>query len=135
MDWSMIYLFGFIILALVFVVGIVFLMRKYNVKPEEITNGIDITKTIASVIKITTKELNFASDDTINQIADLVIDSLEYVKTLANVNTKEEKVEAGIKYVEDLCNSFEIEMDEDRYFVVSILVQLGVNLLESLNGK
>ena len=111
------------------------IMKKYNIKSEELTEGIDITKTISQVIKITAKELNFGSDEQINKIADIVIDSLEYIKTLANSTTKDEKVQAGIKHVEDLCMSFEIELDEDKMFVITTLMQLGVNLLESLDIK
>lgn len=135
MDYSILYLFGFIVLALGIVVGIVFLMRKYNIKSEELTNGIDLFKTIGTVIKITAKELNFAEDKQIDKIADIVIDSLDYIRSIANDATKEQKVEAGIKYVQDMCISFDIETNEDRLFVANTLMQLGVNLLESLDMK
>jgi predicted transcriptional regulator len=134
-EGNFLYMFGFIALALVFVVGLVFLMKKYNINSKQLTDGIDITKTISAVIKITAKELNFASDEMINKIADIVIDSLDYIRTLANVTTKDEKVQAGIKYVEEMCISFEIELSEDRMFIVTTLMQLGINLLESLDVK
>ena len=135
MNIEIFYMFGFITLALGLVAGVITLMKNYNISPKQLTEGIDISKTISIIIKITAKELNFANDGQVDKISDIVIDSLDYIKTIANDATKEAKVEAGIKYVEDLCLSFDIEITEDRSFVAITLLQLGVNLLESLEVK
>jgi len=134
-NYEILYLIGFIVLALGVVVGVVLLMKKFNISPKQLTEGIDISKTISIIIKITAKELNFVNDESVDEIANIVIDSLDYIRTIANDATKEEKVQAGIQYVEELCLSFEIEMNEDRMFVATTLLQLGINLLETLEVK
>lgn len=136
MDYSNIaFLFGFIVLALGLIVGVVYLMKKYNVKPEELSQGIDISKTIATVVKLTAKELKFGTNDEIEKVSDIVIDSLDYVKLIANDKTKQEKIDAGVKYIEQMCGSFSIKMSEDRLFIATTLFTLGMNLLESLDVK
>jgi len=136
MDYSnILFLFGFIALALGIIVGVVYLMKKYNVKSEELSQGIDISKTIAIVVKLTAKELKFGTNNEIEKIANIVCDSLDYVKSIANNKTKEEKVNDGIKYIREMCYSFNIEMNEDRLFIVTTLFTLGMNLLESLDVK
>jgi hypothetical protein len=136
MDLSnILYLFGFIILALGLIVGVVYLMKRYNVKPEELSQSIDISKTITTVVKLTAKELKFGTNDEIEKVADIVIDSLDYVKLIANDKTKQEKINAGVKYIQEMSFSFGIEMNEDRLFIVTTLFTLGMNLLESLEVK
>jgi hypothetical protein len=134
-NYEILYLIGFIILALGLTVGVVFFMKKYKINSQQLTEGIDMAKTISTIIKITAKELNFANDGQVDKMADITIDALNYIKTITNATTKEAKVEAGIKYVEEVSSSFGIDMNEDRTFVAVTLLQLGINLLESLEVK
>jgi predicted neutral ceramidase superfamily lipid hydrolase len=128
-------LFISIIIAFGFIVGTTLLTKRLNISSKQLSEGIDMSKTISTIIKITAKELNFGNDREIDKIANIVIDSLDYIKTITNATNKTEKVQAGIKYVEETSASFGIELNEDRMFVVATLLQLGINLLESLEVK
>jgi hypothetical protein len=135
MDYNILYLFALIILGLGLIVGVVYFKKKYNVSTEQLTDGVDLSKTISKILKITAKELNIVEDEMVEKVANIVEDTLDYIKTINIASTKEEKVNAGIKYIEDNSESFGIEIDEDLLYVCSTLLGIGINLLESLEVK
>lgn len=134
-NYEILYLIGFGILAIGMGFGLSFLMKKYNLKTEDIINGVNLTETITILMKNMAKELGFGNEEEVAKVTEIISDSLTYVKTLPQTTSKEDKISNAIFYVKELGKSLNIEADSDRLMIITTLITLAFNLIETLEKK
>lgn len=135
MNIELLYIIGFAILALVLGFGLSILMKKYNLSTGDITNGIDLTKTITTLVRVMAKDLGFGNHEEIDKIVEIINNSLDFVKGVPNAETKEEKIDHALFYVKEMCVEFRIDLNEDRLMIVSTLLMLAFNVIEAVEKK
>ncbi len=132
MNMDFLYIIGMIILSFLVFFGFLIFVSRTKLESKDIEVSIDLTKTILMLIKASAKEMGLGNEHEINKIGEIVIDSLEYIKTIPNSVSKEDKINNGIFYVKELCESFNIELNEEKEYIIIELFKLGFNLLDSV---
>lgn len=118
MDTTILY----IILAVGIAFGVAYLVsylrRKNLLKQEDlkfVTKALNLTMTMVD-------ELNLKHETEVKQISQIVIDSLEFGVSL--YNTEEDVKENALEYAYELCNSFNIELTENRKDIIKELIEI-----------
>ena len=121
MDTTILY----IILAVGIAFGVAYLVsylrRKNLLKQEDLkfaTKALNLTMTMVD-------ELNLKHETEVKQISQIVIDSLEFGVSL--YNTEEDVKENALEYAYELCNSFNIELTDNRKEIIKELIEITFN--------
>lgn len=117
-----------IIISLCFVgVGILMNYLKQNNKHsnEEISDKIDIAKIVVNFTAATARSMGLCNDT--KKLEYIAIDTLEYMRTV-NTGNKEVIIDEGIIKAKEMCLVFDIELDEDKEFIIESIVRAGYNL-------
>lgn len=135
MDYTILYIIGFCILAAIIGVAVTYIMKKYKIDQKDISNGINTTQSIIVFIKATLKNMKFGDNDDIEMVTDIVIDTLYYIKAIPNEMTEDEKIFQATNYAIDLCNNLEIELNEERKQIINVVIGLIYNLISLIENK
>ena len=121
MDTSILYA----ILAIGIAFGVAYLVsylrRKNLLKQEDLLfaiRALDLSLKIVS-------EMRLDKESQIKKISQIVIDSLEFGVSL--YNTEEDVKENALEYAYELCNSFNIELTENRKDIIKELIEITFN--------
>lgn len=132
MDYTILYIIGFCILAAVIGMVVTYIMKKYKIDQKDIINGIDLTENIIVFVKATLRDMKFGNNDDVEMVTDIVIDTLHYIKAIPNEMTEDEKIFQATNYAIDLCNNLEIELNEERKQIINTVIVLVYNLVNSI---
>lgn len=121
MDATILY----IILAIGIAFGVAYLVsylrRKNLLKQEDLLfaiRALDLSLKIVS-------EMRLDKEDKIKQISQIVIDSLEFGISL--YNTEEDVKANAVEYAYELCNTFDIELTDNRKEIIRELIEITFN--------
>lgn len=122
------------VVGLVFLVS--FLMKKYKLSNSDITEGVDVTMTTFRLIKAIAKDAKLGDDKVVDEISKIVIDGLEYVKSIPNaIENKQELIDIATKYSIDIAETEGLIVDQNRQFIIQDLVTVGINLYFIMEEK
>lgn len=121
MDTSILY----VILAIGIAFGVAYLVsylrRKNLLKKEDLMFAI---KTLGLSLKVVS-EMKLDKESQIKKISQIVIDSLEFGISL--YNTEEDVKANAVEYAYELCNTFDIELTDNRKEVIRELIEITFN--------
>ena len=98
-----------------------YLRRKNLLKQEDLMFAIKALDLTIAIVD----ELNLKHETEIKQISQIVIDSLEFGVSL--YNTEEDVKDNAIEYAYELCNSFDIELTDNRKEIIKELIEITFN--------
>jgi hypothetical protein len=120
MDYSVLY----IIVILIGIVGVAFgvaYLRKNNyVSKEDLLFASEILGLTSAIIM----ELNLKNEPELKKITSIVYSSLNHAIALYDGNT-DELFKESISFAEDLCEEFNIQLNENRKMIIEKLVQIA----------
>ena len=121
MDTTILY----VILAVGIAFGVAYLVsylrRKNLLKQEDLLFAIRALDLSLKVVS----EMRLDKESQIKKISQIVIDSLEFGVSL--YNTEEDVKENALEYAYELCNSFNIELTENRKDIIKELIEITFN--------
>ena len=121
MDTSILY----VILAIGIAFGVAYLVsylrRKNLLKQQDLVFAV---KALDLSLKVVS-EMRLDKESQIKKISQIVIDSLEFGISL--YNTEEDVKENALEYAYELCNSFNIELTENRKDSIKKLIEITFN--------
>ena len=121
MDTSILYVFLAIGIAFGLTWLISYMRRKELLKQEDLMFAI---KALGLSLKVVS-EMRLDKEKEIKIISQIVIDSLEFGVSL--YDTEEDVKDNAIKYAYELCNSFEIELTDNRKEIIKELIEITFN--------
>lgn len=98
-----------------------YLRRKNLLKQEDLMFAIKALDLSSKVVS----EMRLDKEKEIKTISQIVIDSLEFGVSL--YNTEEDVKDNAIEYAYELCNSFEIELTDNRKEIIKELIEITFN--------
>lgn len=107
-----------------------FLINKYKINTKNYLDGINTTQIIITLIKSIAKDMGI-EEELIAKISYIVNSTLEFMRNLPEEYSKEQKIANGFKLAKELCVSFEIEMNEEREYILKTLITVGFNTYET----
>lgn len=135
MDYTILYIIGFCILAAIIGVATTYIMKKYKIDQKDLSNGIDTTQSIIVFVKATLRDMKFGNNDDVEMVTDIVIDTLHYIKTVPSEMSKDEKILQASNYAVDLCEQIKIELNKERKQIINVVIKLVYNLIGSIESK
>ena len=125
MDYTVLYMIGFVM----FSIGLVFLtsyLRRNNlIKSADLIFAISVLNLTVEVIS----ELKLEKEKEIRSIAEIVVDSLQFASMTEDL-TREETINMAYDYAIDLCLAFNIDVNERRK---NIIMQLLIFTFDTLD--
>ena len=121
MDTTILY----VILAIGIAFGVAYLVsylrRKNLLKQEDLMFAV---KALDLSLKVVS-EMRLDKESQIKKISQIVIDSLEFGISL--YNTEEDVKENAVEYAYELCNTFDIELTDNRKEIIRELIEITFN--------
>ena len=121
MDTTILY----VILAIGIAFGVAYLVsylrRKNLLKQEDLLFAIRALDLSSKVVS----EMRLNKEKEIKTISQIVIDSLEFGISL--YNTEEDVKDNALKYAYELCNTFDIELTDNRKEIIKELIEITFN--------
>lgn len=115
--------------------SIKYLMDKYKIKNSDLVEGIDIAQTLLTFIEITLKDMKFGNEEEINKITKIINDSLGYMKELPDTENKKDKIYKATEFSVKMCKELNIELNEDRLYILNNTIVLAYNFIEAIEDK
>ncbi len=115
-------------------IGISLLIKKYQISTKEFLDGLNITQTVISLIRSIARDMGI-EEELVVKVSHIINSTLEYMRNLPEEFTKDERIIKGFDLAIDLCESFEIELNDDREYILFTLITVGFNLYETLQGE
>lgn len=112
-----------------------YLMDRYKIKNSDLLEGISVAQTLLTFIKLMLKDMNFGNDDEVDKVTNVINDSLNYIKKLPETKDKESKIFEATTFSIKMCKELEIELNDNRLYVLNNTVTLAYNLIESIENK
>lgn len=112
-----------------------YLMDKYKIKNEDLVEGVDVAQTLLTFIKLMLKDMKFGNDEEIDKITNVINDSLNYIKELPETEDKKDKIYKATEFSVKMCKELNIELNEDRLYILNNTIVLAYNLMESVKNK
>lgn len=113
MDWTYVW----VILGTVVIegLGILFtkVLKRKNVTLEQLVDGAETGKLLVAAVSAFLKIFN-VDDEKVDVVADIILDSLEYIKSFSDDIPTEHRAQIAYEYAIDLCESFYIVLFEFR---------------------
>jgi hypothetical protein len=130
----MIYIF-LITLGVLGIAGLlIWVMKKYNIKLSDLLKGLTNAKSVVTFLKVMARQMHFGTDEEIEKISGVIIQALDYMKTIPT-DDSDARIKHGYEFTIEMCEDFGIELNEDQKYIVSTLITLGFNFIESLEKK
>jgi hypothetical protein len=136
MDFSIVWwvlgcvgLFGLAILG-------AYLLKKFNINTEDLTEGIDIGKSIVAFASRLLKTMNI--DETkfdIEFYSDIIFDALDYAKSFGDEVTKEQRIFSALDYINDVAESFEVTLSHNDIEILHTVITLCFNMQEAIENS
>ena len=117
MDYTILYVLAAVILSLGIAFGVGYLRKNNYITKEDLACASEILGLTSAIIM----ELNLKQEPMIKQITTIVTNSLSYAIALYGENS-ENVIEESIKYAEELCVEYGIELTENRKMIIEKLI-------------
>ena len=114
--------------------SISYLITKYQIDTKSYLDGINTTETVIALIRSIARDMG-VEEELISKISHIVNSVLEFMRNMPEGTPKEVRIAEGIDLAKDLCVSFEIELNEDREYILKTLITVGFNVYETLQGE
>lgn len=114
--------------------GVSYLIKRYKIDTKDYLDGIDVTQMIITLIRSIARDMG-VEEELIVKVSHIINSTLEYMRNLPEEFTKDERIIKGFDLAIDLCESFEIELNDDREYILFTLITVGFNLYETLQGE
>lgn len=112
-----------------------YLTDRYKIKNSDLLEGISVAQTLLTFIKLMLKDMKFGNDDEVDKVTNVINDSLNYIKKLPEIKDKESKIFEATTFSIKMCKELEIELNDDRLYILNNTVTLAYNLIESIENK
>lgn len=112
-----------------------YLTDRYKIKNSDLLEGISVAQTLLTFIKLMLKDMNFGKEDEVDKVTNIINDSLNYIKKLPETKDKESKIFEATTFSIKMCKELEIELNDDRLYILNNTVTLAYNLIESIENK
>lgn len=132
MDTLYIIFISLFVVALALVVS--FVIKKYNISTKDYLDGIDVTSMVISLTRSIARDMG-VEEELVAKISHIVNLTLDYMRNLPEETPKEVKIADGVALAKELCLSFEIELNEDREYILRTLITVGFNVYKTLQGE
>lgn len=110
------------------------MIKKYNISTKDYLDGIDVTSMVISLTRSIARDMG-VEEELVAKISHIVNLTLEYMRNLPEETPKEVKIDDGVALAKELCLSFEIELNEDREYILRTLITVGFNVYKTLQGE
>lgn len=131
MDFTIVYVILIAVATVYLGVIIALLHEKFNLKATDVSRNIETSKDIINFIKITAKELGFGASEEIDKVSNIVLKTLDYIDTLSNTMYLNDKILKASVVAIDMCKQANIEVDENREYIIKKMITMSYILLES----
>ena len=123
-----------ILIGLVFVALAVFyfyIKRKYNIKNEDLLEGVDTLELLISVVIGAAKDMGFGNEEILDKLKYILVDVFEYVRVIIDED-EEIIIATAIAKTEEMCLSLDISLDGNRRFIIETIIVMGYNLYKKI---
>ena len=122
-DYTMIYILSFTILAIFLAFGITYLKKNNKID----NSTLEIVASTLNLSVSIISELNLNNETQIIKIGNNVIDSINYAKDILKADNNEDLTNIAIAYALKLSEDQGIELTESRMNIIKNLVKLSVS--------
>jgi len=122
MDYTILYILGFIFIAIFLIIGITYLKKNNKIDDNTLSTVASVLGLSVSVIS----ELNLNNEEKILVIGNIVVDSVNYARDILKVDNNEDLANIAIAYACKLCEDQGIELNDSRVIIIENLVKLSV---------
>ena len=129
-DYTMIYILSFTILAIFLAFGITYLKKNNKID----NSTLEIVASTLNLSVSIISQLNLQNEEKIILIGNNVIDSINYAKNILKADTTEDLVNISIAYACKLSEDQGVELNNDRITIIENLVKLSVNNVSNINN-
>ena len=129
-DYTMIYILAFTILAIFLAFGITYLKKNNKID----NSTLEIVASTLNLSVSIISQLNLQNEEKIILIGNNVIDSINYAKNILKADTTEDLVNISIAYACKLSEDQGVELNNDRITIIENLVKLSVNNVSNINN-
>jgi hypothetical protein len=123
---EILYIFLYVLGIAGVAIGVTYLIKKFNLKKEDVVDGIDIGMAIVTFAKNVAVDMGTSKEDA-EKYGKLAFDTLEFMKAIVEGN-KEKQIQEGIVYAFEHAEFFGIELNEEREYIISTLIKLAFNV-------
>lgn len=123
---EILYIFLYVLGIAGVAIGVTYLIKKFNLKKEDVVDGIDIGMAIVTFAKNVAIDMGTSKEDA-EKYGKLAFDTLEFMKAIVEGN-KEKQIQEGIVYAFEHAEFFGIELNEEREYIISTIVKLVFNV-------
>ena len=110
-------------------------MDKYKIKESDLLEGIDMTQTLLTFIKLMLKDMNFGNEEEVDKFTNIINDSLDYISKLPETKDKESKIFEATTFSIKMCKELNIDLNEDRLYILNNTIALAYNFMKSVENK
>lgn len=129
---EILYIFLYVLGIAGVAIGITYLIKKFNLKKEDVVDGIDIGMAIVTFAKNVAVDMGTSKEDA-EKYGKLAFDTLEFMKAIVEGN-KEKQIQEGIVYAFEHAEFFGIELNEEREYIISTLIKLVLNIYYAIEN-
>lgn len=130
MSYEMFYIVG-ICVATVFLGGLLgYVLKKCNIDSSEVAKNVDVANEIVEFAKSTLITMKFGDEKEIEAVSQAISQSLDYVKTITEDISKEDKIKKATAYSIQLCSGLDIKLDKSRILIINSVIKLSYNLVK-----
>jgi len=122
-DYTMIYILSFTILAIFLAFGITYLKKNNKID----NSTLEIVASTLNLSVSIISELNLNNETQIIKIGNNVIDSINYAKDILKADNNEDLTNIAIAYALKLSEDQGIELTESRMNIIENLIKLSVS--------
>ena len=129
---EILYIFLYVLGIAGVAIGVTYLIKKFNLKKEDVVDGIDIGMAIVTFAKNVAVDMGTSKEDA-EKYGKLAFDTLEFMKAIVEDN-KEKQIQEGIVYAFEHAEFFGIELNEEREYIISTLIKLVFNIYYAIEN-
>lgn len=129
---EILYIFLYVLGIAGVAIGVTYLIKKFNLKKEDVVDGIDIGMAIVTFAKNVAVDMGTSKEDA-EKYGKLAFDTLEFMKAIVEGN-KEKQIQEGIVYAFEHAEFFGIELNEEREYIISTLIKLVFNIYYAIEN-
>lgn len=117
MDYTILYVLAAVILSLGIAFSVSYLRKNNYISTDDLKFASEILGLTSAIIM----ELNLKQEPEIKKLTSIITNSLSYSVALYGENG-ENVIDESIKYAEDLCADYGIELTENRKMIIEKLI-------------
>jgi predicted RNA polymerase sigma factor len=120
MDYTIFYVLAAVILSLGIAFGVSYLRKNNYITSDDLKFASEVLGLTSAIVM----ELNLKQEPEIKKLTSIVTNSISYSIALYGENG-ENVIEESIKYAEDLCTDYNIELTDNRKMIIEKLITVA----------